>query len=85
MKPVPDSPWFNELAAFVGLQRRIVKHRDAIDVALDTGISQGLIESTNTKIRLLTCLAFGFHGHRPLIALALLALGAHPPQRPGRN
>jgi hypothetical protein len=23
--------------------------------------------------------AFGFHGHEPLIALAMLALGSHPP------
>ena len=37
-------------------------HRAAIDAALDTGLSQGLVESTNTKIRLLTRIAFGFHG-----------------------
>jgi transposase len=59
-------------------------HPEAIDVALDTGLSQGLIESTNTKIRLLTRVAFGFHGYEPLIALAMLALGSHPPQLPGR-
>ena len=47
------------------------------------GLSQGLIESTNTKIRLLTRIAFGFHGPQPLIALALLALGSHPPRLPG--
>ena len=67
------------------LQRRIRAHRAAIDVALDTGLSQGLIESTNTKIRLLTRVAFGFHGYEPLIALAMLALGSHPPQLPGRD
>ena len=50
-----------------------------------TGLSQGLVESTNTKIRLLTRIAFGFHGYQPLIALAMLALGAHPPRLPGRN
>ena len=38
----------------------------------------------HTKIRLLTRVAFGFHGHQPLIALALLALGSHPPRLPGR-
>ena len=26
-----------------------------------------------------------FHGPQPLIALAMLALGSHPPQLPGRN
>jgi transposase len=75
----------SRIPAFVQLQRRIVAHRAAIDVALDTGLSQGLIESTNTKIRLLTRVAFGFHGPQPLIALAMLALGAHPPQLPGRQ
>ena len=75
----------SRIPAFVQLQRRIATHRPAIDAALDTGLSQGLVESTNTKIRLLTRIAFGFHGHEPLIALAMLALGSHPPRLPGRN
>ena len=41
--------------------------------------------SADTKIRLLTRIAFAFHGPQPLITLALLALGSHPPQLPGRN
>jgi transposase len=73
----------SRLPAFVHLQRKIATHRHAIDAALDTGLSQALIESTNTKIRLLTRIAFGFHGYQPLIALAMLALGAHPPRLPG--
>jgi transposase len=75
----------SRIPAFVHLQRKIATHRDAIDTALDTGLSQGLVESTNTKIRLLTRIAFGFHGYQPLIALAMLALGSHPPQLPGRT
>jgi transposase len=75
----------SRMPAFVELQRRIAKHRAAIDAALDTGLSQGLVESTNTKIRLLTRIAFGFHGYRPLVALAMLALGSHPPRLPGRT
>ena len=75
----------SQLPAFVHLAKRVTKHREAIDANLDHGLSQGLIESTNTKIRLLTRIAFGFHGPQPLIALALLALGSHPPQLPGRN
>ena len=75
----------SRIPAFVHLQRRIVTHRAAIDIALDTGLSQDLVESTNTKIRLLTRIAFGFHGYKPLVALALLALGAHPPRLPGRT
>lgn len=72
------------IPAFVELQRKVVRHRDSIDAALDHGLSQGLIESTNTKIRLLTRLAFGFHGPEPLIALAMLALGGIRPSLPGR-
>jgi transposase len=75
----------SRMPAFVQLQRRIVAHREAIDAALETGLSQGLVESTNTKIRLLTRVAFGFHGHEPLVALAMLALGSHPPRLPGRT
>ena len=73
------------LPAFAQLQRRIVTHRVAIEATLDHQLSQGLIESTNTKIRLLTRVAFGFHGPQPLIALALLALGGYPPCLPGRR
>ncbi len=75
----------SQLPAFVELAKKIARHRHAIDANLEHGLSQGLIESTNTKIRLLTRIAFGFHGPQPLIALALLALGSHPPQLPGRT
>ena len=73
----------SQLPAFIHLARKVSRHRDAIDANLEHGLSQGLIESTNTKIRLLTRIAFGFHGPQPLIALALLALGSHPPRLPG--
>jgi transposase len=75
----------SRLPAFVLLARRIVAHRAAIDATLEHNLTQGLIESTNTKIRLLTRVAFGFHGPEPLIALAMLALGGYPPRLPGRN
>ena len=74
----------SQLPAFVDLHRKITAHRDAIDATLDHELSNALVESTNTKIRLLTRIAFGFHGHQPLIALALLALGSHPPRLPRR-
>ena len=74
----------SRLPSFIELQRRIVKHRAAIDAALDSNLSNALIEATNTKIRLLTRIAYGFHGPEPLIALALLSLGGHAPQLPGR-
>lgn len=73
------------IPVFVELQRRIVTHRAAIDAALEHGLSQGLIESTNTKIRVLTRIAFGFRSAEALIALAMLALGGHRPALPGRT
>ena len=70
------------IPSFVKLQRRIVKNRAEIDAALDHGLSQGLIESTNTKIRVLTRVAFGFKRPEALIALAMLALGGYRPDLP---
>jgi transposase len=75
----------SRLPAFIELQRRIVKHRAAINATLDSGLSNALIESTNTKIRLLTRIAFGFRSPDALIALAMLALGGHRPALPGRH
>jgi len=75
----------SRLPAFVELQRRIVTNRDAIDAALTSSLSNALVEATNTKIRLLARIAFGFHRPEPLIALAMLALGSHPPRLPGRT
>lgn len=72
------------IPAFVALQRRIVKHRTTIEATLDHDLSNGLVESTNTKIRLLARLAFGFKTPEPLIALAMLSLGGYCPPLPGR-
>ena len=47
------------------------------------GLSNGRIESVNTKIRLITRIAFGFHSPDALIALAMLNLGGHRPALPG--
>ena len=72
------------IPAFVALGRRIRKHRAAIDAALEHDLSNALIESTNTKIRLLQRIAFGFRSTDALIALAMLALGGIRPPLPGR-
>jgi transposase len=74
----------SRLPAFVNLARRIAKYRTSIDAALDHDLSNALIESTNTKIRLLTRIAFGFRSPEALIALAMLALGGYRPALPGR-
>jgi transposase len=75
----------SHLPVFEQLQRRITKHRAAIDATLDHGLSNAIVESTNTKIRLLTRIAYGFHTPQALIALAMLALGGHPPHLPNRK
>jgi transposase len=69
----------------VKLQKSIVHHRARILAAIEHRLSNGLIESTNTKIRLITRMAFGFHSADALIALAMLNLGGHRPALPGRN
>jgi transposase len=75
----------SKIEQFVEVGRMIRRHRRAINAALEHGLSNSLTESTNTKIRLLTRIAFGFHNPEPLIALALLALGGHQPPLPGRS
>jgi len=45
----------------------------------------GLQIRLNTKIRLITRIAFGFKSPDALIALALLSLGCHRPALPGRK
>jgi Transposase len=57
-------------------------HRKGVQLTVR---SNALIESTNTKIRLITRIAFGFKSPDALIALALLSLGGHRPALPGRN
>jgi transposase len=69
---------------FTELGRKIRRHIDSIHAALDHGLSNGLIESVNTKIRVITRMAFGFHNPAALIGLAMLALGGLRPALPGR-
>lgn len=73
------------IAVFVELARKIKRHLPAIHATLEHGMSNALVESVNTKIRLLTRVAFGFKNPHALIALAMLALGGYRPALPGRN
>jgi transposase len=72
------------IPAFVKLARSITEHRAGIQASLLHGLSNGLVESVNTKLRLLTRIAFGFHSPDALISLAMLALGGLCPPLPGR-
>jgi transposase len=81
--------WLNwashcQIPAFVELGRKIRRHRVAIEEALRAKTSNALVESTNTKIRVLTRVAFGFRSPEALIALAMLAVGGVCPDLPGR-
>jgi transposase len=72
------------IPAFVDLAERVTKHRDAIEVSIQHNLSNALVESVNTKLRLITRQAFGFHDPHALIGLAMLALGGLCPPLPGR-
>ncbi len=71
------------IPVFVNLGRKINKRLHAIHATLEHGLSNGLIESTNTKIRLITRVAFRFNDPDALIALAMLSL-SYRPALPGR-
>jgi transposase len=70
------------LPQFVKLAQRVVRHRDEIIAAIEHRLSNALVESMNTKIRLIVRTAFGFHSAEAIIALAMLSLGGHRPTLP---
>ena len=74
----------SQIPAFVELYHRIKKHRAGIIAAVTHGLSNGLTESVNTKLRLLTRIAYGFRNTDNLIALCLLDRGGYCPPLPGR-
>jgi transposase len=75
----------SQLPSFVALATTVNRHREPIEAALRHDLSNALVESTNTKIRLLTRIAFGFRSPQALISLAMLALGGYKPPLPGRT
>ncbi len=72
------------LDPFVRLARTITDQRAGIIAAIEHGLSNARIEQANTRIRLITRRAFGFHSPDALIALAMLTLGGLCPPLPGR-
>jgi transposase len=75
----------SRIPELVDLARRIAHYRSGIAATLTHGLSNGLTESVNTKLRLLTRLAYGFRSTDNLIALCLLDRGGHCPPLPGRT
>lgn len=75
----------SRIKPFVHLAKRIKKHRASIEATLTHGLSNALIESTNTKIRLLMRTAYGFRSTNNLIALCYLDRSGYCPPLPNRN
>jgi transposase len=74
----------SRIPEFVEVGRSIKRIRPAIDSALNHGLSNARVEGLNTRMQLLTRVAFGFHSAKALIALAMLKLGGLCPSLPGR-
>lgn len=75
----------SRLPAFVKVARSIRTHRSSIDAALMHELSNARVEAINTRLRLLTRIAFGFRSPDALIALAMLSLAGHCPPLPDRR
>jgi transposase len=72
------------LPAFVKVAATVSAHRTGIAATLSHGLSNARVEAMNTRIRLITRRAFGFHSAQALIALALLSFGGLCPPLHGR-
>ncbi|MCX4756199.1 ISL3 family transposase [Kitasatospora purpeofusca] len=75
----------SRLPAFTDLARKIKRHYEAILHAIVEKLSNGLIESTNTKTRLIIRRGFGFRSAEAVIALVMLCLGGNRPTLPRRQ
>jgi transposase len=73
------------ISSFVELGRKVRRNIAGIEAAMLNNLSNALIESTNTKLRVLHRMAFGFRQPEHLIALALLDRGGYCPPLPGRS
>lgn len=71
-----------QIPAFVRLAHRVRNYWGPIAATLMHGLTNALVESVNTKIRLIARRAFGFHNVHALIGLAQLSLGGYRPQLP---
>ena len=72
----------SRLAPFKAVANSIENNLEGIQHALMTGLSNGITESSNNGLRLLTRIAYGFHSPEPLIALAMLKRGGLCPKLP---
>jgi transposase len=62
----------SRLKPFVKLARTLRKHKAGVLAAIEIGISNGRLEALNSKVRLLSHRAYGFHSADALIAMIYL-------------
>ena len=62
----------SKLKPFVRLARTIRKHKASVLAAIELGLSNGRLEGLNSKVRLLSHRAYGFHSADALIAMIYL-------------
>jgi transposase len=62
----------SRLKPFIKLARTIRKHKAGVLAAIELGISNGRLEALNSKVRLLSHRAYGFHSADALIAMIYL-------------
>jgi transposase len=65
----------SRLKPFVKLARTIRKHKAGVLAAIELGLSNGRLEALNSKVRLLSHRAYGFHSGNALIAMIYLCCG----------
>jgi transposase len=62
----------SKLKPFVKLARTIRQHKQGVLAAIQLGLSNGRLEALNSKIRLISHRAYGFHSATALIAMVYL-------------
>lgn len=65
----------SRLPPFIKAAETVRLRRDLILNAIEHGISNGRVEGLNTKVRLITRRAYGFHSAEAALALVMLAAG----------
>jgi transposase len=65
----------SKLEPFVKLSHTVRHHMQGLLAYVSTGLSNGLVEGLNNKIRLITRRAFGFHSAKALMAMIHLCCG----------
>ena len=72
----------SRLKPFVRLSKTVQRHKQGIVAYTQTGLSNGVVEGLNNKIRLVMRRAYGFRNTAALKAMILLCCGGltlHPP------